>query len=283
MTNKRAVVLPCRGIGDALLMMIVSERLRREGLEVTTIHPALVELQSWFPGHRFAKDWDFSPDDWVIVENDNSDRIESLKKQFRRNLTIFYPTYSFQKHGLLSPLDRVFDAKKPMAENIAEAISTFYNASEVSKENGLVPPGDYLHRMHRQRVLIHHTSSADEKNWLREKFEEVSRGLDRRGFEPVFVPEFDSLSELAAYVYESGFAIGNDSLIGHLASNMNIPTLIIADKADRMQLWRPAWLHGEVVTLPDWLPRWKFFEKNWQYFISSARVLKAFDQISETY
>jgi hypothetical protein len=29
----------------------------------------------------------------------------------------------------------------------------------------------------------------------------------RRGFEPVFVPEFATLSKLAAFVYESGFVI----------------------------------------------------------------------------
>jgi hypothetical protein len=93
------------------------------------------------------------------------------------------------------------------------------------------------------------------------------------------VPEFSNLDDLAMYVYQSGFVIGNDSLVGHLASNLQIPTIIVADKNERMKLWRPGWLEGSVVTLSPWVPRWKFFEKNWQHFISSARVLRAFDDL----
>jgi heptosyltransferase-3 len=139
------------------------------------------------------------------------------------------------------------------------------------------------HRLHRRRVLIHHTSSLEDKNWLKEKFQEVALGLKRRGYEPVFVPEFSSLDDLAAYVYQSGYVIGNDSLVGHLASNLQIPTLIVADKEERMKLWRPGWLEGSVVTLAPWIPSWKFFEKNWKYFISSGRVLRTFDELSRLF
>ncbi len=283
MKNKTVAILPCKGIGDALLMQIAAEQLLHQGYDVTVVHPKLHELQSWFPRHKFVQEYDFSPTSWIIAENDNSPHIQSLKKQYRDRLSIFYPTYLASKHGPLDPLDRAFDPTKPMAENIATAIASLIGAPIVSKSNGITPPSSLIQRLHRNRVLIHHTSSAEEKNWLREKFDEVSRGLDKRGFEPVFVPTFGNLADLAAYVFESGFVIGNDSLVGHLASNLNIPTVIVADKHDRMQLWRPGWLEGAVVTLYPWLCRWRFFQRNWQYFIPSSRVLSSFDALAHRF
>jgi heptosyltransferase-3 len=278
--NNKVVILPCRGIGDALLMLIAAERLQTQGYEVVTVHPKLPELQTWFPHLKFATEWLFNGDEWIIAENDNSERIGLLKKDQRSHLSIFYPTYLSSKHGELSPLDRIFDPSKPMAENIATATASLLQLPDPIKHNGITAPPDLIHRHRRHRVLIHHTSSSSEKNWLKEKFDEVALGLRKRGFEPVFVRPCDTLSELAAYIYESGFVIGNDSLVGHLASNLQIPTLIISDKSDRMKLWRPGWLEGSVITLSDWLPTWKFFEKNWQYFISSHRVLRSFDNLS---
>lgn len=280
--SRKVKVLPCRGIGDALLMLIAAERLHQNGYEVVTVHPHLTQLQNWFPHLKFAAEWSLKEDEWILIENDNSERVKRLKKEYRDRVSIFYPTYLDSKHGPLSPLDRVFDAKKPMAENIAAAIASLLEV-EVSKENGITPPTHLIHRLHRQRVLLHHTSSLEEKNWLKEKFQEVAHGLKRRGYEPAFVPEFSSLDDLAAYVFQSGYVIGNDSLVGHLASNLQIPTLIVADKQERMNLWRPGWLEGSVVTLAPWIPAWKFFEKNWKYFISSGRVLRSFDDLSRLY
>ena len=64
------------------------------------------------------------------------------------------------------------------------------------------------------------------------------------------LPYFRSLSETAAYLYESGFFIGNDSGLGHLASNLGIPTVTVAGKASSIKLWRPDWHIGKVVAPP---------------------------------
>jgi heptosyltransferase III len=281
--NSKVVILPCHGIGDALLMLIAAERLQSEGYEVVTVHPKLPELQPWFPHLNLKAEWLFSGDEWIIAENDNSERIGWLKKDHRPELSIFYPTYLASKHGEISPLDRVFDPAKPMAENIALATASLLQLEEPNKHNGITPLPHLRYRNRRHRVLIHHTSSSSEKNWLKEKFDEVAYGLRRRGYDPVFVQPCDTLSDLAGYIYESGFVIGNDSLIGHLASNLQIPTLIISDKSDRMKLWRPGWLEGSVVTLSPWIPAWKFFDTNWQYFISSYRVLRCFDNLARLF
>jgi len=313
--KKKAAVVPAAGIGDALLMMIASARLLELGYEVTTLHPALLQLQEWFPKHKFAPApvleeiaTFFSHYDLIIAQNDNSSKIRTLiqlrEEKKLENLAIFYPTYEPHKHAPLRSLDKVFAPHLPMATNIAEATAKLLLLSSSSKDNDILPPADLLHRHHMKRVVFHPTSSALTKNWTREKYFAVANKLQKAGFEPVFavsssersewleaekrgfaVPNFESLDTLARYVYESGFVIGNDSLLGHLASNLQIPTLIIAGCAKRMQLWQPDWLSGRVIAPPRWIPnckglRWR--ERHWQTWISPRRVLAEFDQLSRT-
>jgi hypothetical protein len=87
---------------------------------------------------------------------------------------------------------------------------------------------------------------------------------------------------LAAFIFESGYHIGNDSMLGHLASNLNIPNLIIANDKRRMDLWRPGWRYGFIVLPPQWLPqfrpfRWK--KDHWQHLISVKKVLTYFNHL----
>jgi heptosyltransferase III len=305
---KTAAVLPALGIGDALLMMIASHQLKREGYQVTTFHENLPELSSWFPGHHLksfpsSETWIKILDsfDLIIVENDNSPKIKCLLKGFRPRLSIFYPTYSATKHAPLVMQDYVFDSDLPMADNIAESIATFLNIPEPSKENGLSPPPTLTHRSQKEQVIIHPMSRVPAKNWKVEGFLDVAAKLKLNGFQPVFcvgpnerqawknieeegfiLGDFRTLSDLAQTVYESGFAIGNDSLIGHLASNLGIPTLIIANDEKRMRLWRPGWHKGHLVLPPSYLPNWRFLrlrEQQWQHFITPRKVLKGFDNL----
>ena len=80
---KRAAVICAHGIGDGLLMMIASHRLQMEGYVVTTYHPHLPELQSWFDTHRLESNLDLDDlgtYDLVIIQNDNTNaQMLSLK------------------------------------------------------------------------------------------------------------------------------------------------------------------------------------------------------------
>ena len=101
-------------------------------------------------------------------------------------------------------------------------------------------------------------------------------------------PHFKSLKEVAAFLYESGYLIGNDSGLGHLASNLNIPTLTISGNPKRVRLWRPDWALNHVVTIPFPLPNFKGIrmrvrENFWQHFIPVARTLKAFRKLTHEY
>jgi heptosyltransferase III len=295
----KAAVIPSKGIGDALLMMIASHQLLKEGFSVTTFHPSLNELKEWFPRHRFAP---FSFEalhscDLIIVENDNSSRIQQLRDRFPTQLGIFYPTYFPRRHPVLTPLDRAFDPKKTMVENIAVSIASLLKITP-SGDNGLIVPSLLAHRIHAKRVILHPSSSVEDKNWPKKRFLLLANKLKKKGFHPVFalspkekvnwqadqeeIPDLLSLDSLARLIYESGFVIGNDSLIGHLASNLNIPTLIIANDPHRMNLWRPGWKHGEVMTPASWIPNLKFFrlrQQYWKQFISTRQVLLTFERL----
>jgi heptosyltransferase III len=304
-----AAVLPALGIGDALLMMIASHQLKIEGYRVTTFHHALPELAPWFPGHDLQplpaqeKLLDvLASFDRIFVENDNSPLIKQLVNAYRNSLSIFYPTYSPPKHAPLSSLDRTFDKNLPMADNIAEAVASLIGHPISSKENGLSPLPSITHRAKKQQVILHPTSRETAKNWKASGFIAVALKLKDRGMLPVFcispnerpnwqfvesqgftLADLPNLSALAALIYESGFVIGNDSLIGHLASNLQIPNVIIANDEKRMRLWRPGWLKGQLVLPPPYLPNWKFLrlkEKHWQHFISPGIVLRHFDKLA---
>ncbi|MES2122923.1 MAG: glycosyltransferase family 9 protein [Chlamydiota bacterium] len=299
---KKAIVLPALGIGDALLMMIASHQLKCAGYLVTTCHPLLGELSSWFPGHAIdASAPDLSEADLILVENDNSEKVRALREMHRPRLSLFYPTYSEKKHGPLHSNDRAFDRNRSMADNIAEATASLLSLPLPSKDNGIAPPEPLTHQKNARQVLIHPMSREHAKNWHPQNFLDLAKQLRKKDFNPLFcvgphereqwehieeegfeLARIPRLADLAALIYESGYVIGNDSLIGHLASNLNIPTLIIANDAQRMRLWRPGWLQGSLVLPPAWLPNFKFCrwkEDRWKDFISPAKVIRAFERI----
>ena len=98
----------------------------------------------------------------------------------------------------------------------------------------------------------------------------------RRVFESI---DFPNLGALAGFVYESGFVIGNDSLLGHLGSNLDLPTVTIAGDERRMRLWRPDWKRGQLALPPWWLPPSRFKNAQWRHFISPRKVLNRFEEL----
>ena len=93
------------------------------------------------------------------------------------------------------------------------------------------------------------------------------------------LPKFASLSEIASWLYESAYFIGNNSGIGHLASCLGVPTLSITARYGDARLWRPSWGQNEIIYLPPWIISRKLKEKLWQKLISVKMVLKKFQQL----
>jgi len=309
---KKAAIICAQGLGDGLLMMIVAHQLKRAGYQPTVFHSHVKELTPLFEGipilpHPPLKKLEetLAPYDQVIIENDHSERayhLFALRETKKLNhLIFFFPTASpkFQKGDFL------FDPYLPVATNLSRGCQEVLLLESANKENGILIPKGKVFRKFSKRIVIHPTSNDPKRNWFSSQFLHLARLLQKEGYTISFsvspserpdwlhieqegfgLPSFANLSELAAYLFESGFLIGNDSGIGHLASNLGVPTLTISGNPKRVRLWRPDWNIGRVVTLRFPLPNFKGIhlrirENFWQHFISVPRTLRAFHKLKE--
>jgi heptosyltransferase III len=304
---KRAAVICASGIGDGLLMMIAAQHLKKRGYQVTLFHDAKHELSLFFEGVDIAchpplerLETALKNFDRVLVENDNSSRAWHLFEIRKRlpQVSFFFPTPSSH----MQKEDYLFNLNLPVASNLSKGCEKLLGTPS-SKENGISLPKEKTFRKHPKRIVIHPTSNDIKRNWFQSQFLSLTYYLEKEGYEVAFcvgpneknewkhiknVPEFSNLREVANYIYESGYLIGNDSGIGHLASNLGIPTLTISGNPKRVRLWRPDWALGHVITLPFPLPNFKGIhlrirENFWQYFISTSRTLKAFKTLTHAY
>ena len=311
MKQKTAAIVTSKGIGDGLMMMVAAHRLLQEGYLVTTYHNLLHQLGDWFEDHNFKRvpssyAEELQPYDLIIMQNDNTERSRQIAELFQKgklhSLSIFYASYKKSKHAPLTSWDQVFNPHKPMVENIAQAVAVLLQTKQVSKNNGIAAPKELTHRKYKKRVIIHPDATRGERTYTHAKFLEIAAKLKGEGFEPTFsvspserdkwleilqekypLPSFPTLKEFAAFVYESGYLIGNESGPSHLASNLQIPTLVIAGHKKRIRLWRPGWLQGAVITPSSLIPNFKgsrLRERKWQRFISPKRVLAMFKKLT---
>ena len=304
---KKAALLCASGIGDGLLMMIGAHHLKEAGYHPTIYHAHAKDLSLLFEEDTFAPhppldelQKALASYELVLIENDHSERaffLADIRKKGKLKSALFlFPTPS----KLQEKNDFLFDPKLPVASNLSRAFETLLKTPP-SKENGLTLPKDKTFRKYPKRIVIHPTSNDPKRNWKPEQFLKLAKMLKKEGFSLSFcvgpderkewealetfdLPHFDSLKEVKEHIYESGFLIGNDSGLGHLASNLGIPTLTISGNPKRVRLWRPDWSIGKVATLPFPLPNFKGInfrlrENRWQSFVSTRRVYKTFKEL----
>ncbi len=279
------------GIGDALIFQIASHQMAKKRVETTTFSDHFRSFGKWFQGQS-APQPDlgkvseiFKGFDAVFLQHDNSPKAKAIHALSLPVYT-FYGSHILSKHGpLRKGFDFVCNPNRSMADNVVSALKELFQI-DAGKENGFAPPHGLIHRKWKTRIAIHPGSSELEKNWPREKFLELGKSLEQDGYQPVFLaapqdrhlwnsPPLDTLEELASFLYESGFFIGNDSGPGHLASCLGIPPLIIAGNEKQMRLWRPGWTLGAIVLPPSWFPDWKKLRPHWKKSISVNRVINS--------
>ena len=313
--NKKAAIVTAGGLGDGLIMLVAAKYLKENGFfEVTIFNNHLSSLKSFLPYYETSiypqDENEYLKYDFVLLQNDNSEISKNLfflRHKSNLNLCIFYPGYKFSKHGKLENNDFSFDPNISMVENVDISCRKLFNYS-INKNNkknkknkndiGIIIPKNLKHKKYKKRVVIHPTSGDVKKNWPKKKYIKLANKLEKEGFEPHFILRekekdyiaeknvnktiFSFVSELAAFIYESSFFIGNDSGPGHLASYFSIPSIIIANDKKRMLLWQPGWKKANIITPPTFIPNIKglrFRENKWDFFISSNKVLKTFFKI----
>ena len=292
-------------MGDALIFHSMAHLLRGCGWEATLFSDHLASFGAWLETTQSKPqpsiEETYASYDAVVLQHDNSPKAFAIEK-LPLPLYIFYGVHRESKHRpLRERWDYVCDPTKTMVDNVTLASEQFFGEKATClglrdrkkitvtfiSLRSLTPPAGLIHRRYPKRIAIHPTASSREKIWPRAKFLALKTALAARGYDPVFVtapaergawdaPLFATLSDLSAFLYESGGFVGNDSGPGHLASCLAIPHLIIGGNGLQMPLWRTGWHPGELLIPPPFLMRFKALRRYWHAFISAKHVINKF-------
>ncbi|WP_321796976.1 glycosyltransferase family 9 protein [Caballeronia sp. J97] len=277
-----AVVLPSP-IGDSLIGLVLVDNLIRNGYRPVVFGWVAEQLAEWFPrvtvGRADACQGAFD----TVIELRPTDYASTLSRSGKTICLATLPEYGGSKH---------------MVDRIVDIATNVLGLSDVTRANGLVVPAGVMRGRFANRVVIHPTGSHPEKMWGREKFLALSRVLDRGRLQASFLvaPEelgvwrdiaqegcevnaLPQLSDVATWIAESSWFIGNDSGLGHLASCIGVPTLSLFMRQGLARSWRPGWGPGAVVLPPSFLPFGKLRERLWQRLLTVRRVMSAFQTL----
>jgi hypothetical protein len=304
----RAGVFCHNGLGDGVNCLVLSNNLHLNGWKVDTFQNSVGSMQNWFPQLSVlpypsieelpqilnAYDWFF------VVHNDTFPFVKQLiqegKRRFPDRIKVIYLYPS--KNIINEPYyaDCLTDPCASIAENMRLFCERILHLPKIARMNGFIPPSGLTARKYRKRVAIHPTSARETRNWPKEKFLQLAKYLKEEGFEPVFIPGtkegweglgfeielFSSLDLLSRYLYESGYLIGNDSGLGHLASALGVPTLTLCRRKTWANMWAPSFQKGVVVTPASWIPNirgLRLRDRYWKKFISVGKARRAFERL----
>ncbi len=277
------------GLGDALWMMVVANNFYLQGSSVVLYSDFLCHLSGLFPHITVRK---------YPKEEERKREWE----QFDRVILQHHSPGSKEKN--LPPHMRVvykeeLDLNKSFVLNLRD-ISKQY-LEKATTDLGICLPKEWIYRLHDKRIVIHPLSADLAKNWSFDRFITLAKELQKDGWEPTFVlppqdmpwwettlckadlpkPQCLSWMELARFIYESAYFIGNDASPGHLASALKVPTLSIFNRYSRAVFLRPGWGPGAVVLPYGILPGRMLRIKLWKHFLPVKRVLQAFKEFSK--
>lgn len=287
---RRVALLLSSALGDSLVFCVVAHNLQRQGASVCVFGDQAVLLKAWFP-------------DVDVAATPGREALPALLAEFDLVLQLHtdrpfadvvecHPNVRVLSHVLNAP------SADAIATRLADVCRSEWSIDDPVRSNGLRAPEGLVPRRHANRVVIHPTASTSDKCWLPSRFIRLGKALRQAGFDPQFVlapneraawkvieqegmsmPVFASLSDVAALIYESGWFIGNDSGIGHLASNLQIPTLSLFMRRGIARTWRPDFGPGKVLVGGSYIPTGRLKERYWKYALSVRAVMKAFAQL----
>jgi len=303
------------GLGDGLIAIALSHNLYLNNIEIDTFHNSVSQMQNYFP-HLIVKKYPTideipkildSYDQIFISYNESSPFIMKLildgKKNYPNKIFVLNPCPSKKLGGQPYFEDALFQSNISMVDNIDLFCKNILKLKKTSKKFDLKIPKDLIFQRYKKRIIIHPSSAKKSKNWTIQKYIKLAKHLIDKGFEPLFVvsktetnefldiekqnldlKSFDNLNDLAAFIYESSFMIGNDSGIGHLSSFLGLDTISIFRNHRSASLWRPSWSQNKVIFPNRFIPNISFYrlrDKHWKMFISNRKILKYFDEMIE--
>jgi heptosyltransferase III len=305
---KKCAVFSCKGLGDGLIALVLSNNLQVNGAVVTTFHPFLQGMQRWFPHlsiRSFPTIDELMQFDAFFFIYEQSPWMKPLlahcEKHYPQQTVILNPIATCNKDYPYWEMGK-FEGRRTFVDNILSFCRESLYLKLLTKSNGICVPDESPPERHKKRVILHPMSSRPGKDWPREKFIALAGALAAHGYEPIFIlsqeerkgwdlstvsaPFFENLEQLASFVSASGYMIGNDSGIGHLASCLGLPTVTICRSYHTAQFWRPSWARGKVIAPYGWIPNIKGMrlrDEHWKKWVSVKRVLKSFLHLEKTF
>jgi len=285
---KSIAIICAKGIGDGLTWMVIAHQLYLNKYQVTVYSDILSELSEWFPNIKVRRNpkniLEFNTYD-IVLSDDHSILVRQSEK------------ISTQ---LIIPREHFFNRNIQRIHNMHYVLKTRFQITTNSKDNGLKPiiKKDIAQKPY---VVIHPTASNSHRNWGKTKFILVSKAIINMGYKISFImhkseiegwidvknhgidlPQFSNLSDTATYIYNASYFVGSDSGLGHLASNLGVPTVSIFVRKSHSLNWRPGWSKGIVVSPINPLPGRYLRQKYWRAFITPKMVIRAFKKIEQT-
>jgi hypothetical protein len=277
-----AVALP-PPIGDSLIGLVLVNNLIRSGYRPVVFGWVAEQLAAWFPdltiGHPAAYVRAFD----TVIELRPTALGKMLSRTGETICLAELPEYGGPKH---------------MIDRITSIAASVFELRDVTRSNGLVMPAGVQPRRFANRVVIHPTGSHPEKMWSREKFLMLASKLRDTCLHPSFlvapgefaawrqiaqqgyvVHALSHLEDVATWIAESAWFIGNDSGLGHLASSIGVPTLTLFMRRGLAQTWRPAWGPGDIVLPPNIVPFGGLKERLWKRLLGVSRVMAHFQAL----
>jgi len=273
-------------LGDGLVSMPIAQRLKEAGCCVTVFSDPLHALKELFPEYDirpFGKHLRKDSAGFDLLLYPHQKQWPHYGHKPRRGQV----RITFREHKSFYQQKNIRDVYCDMCEEI-------FGLRNMKRECQLKLPKSAKKARYNQRVVIHPTASEKFRAWSKERFIALAGKLRDAGFDPVFIlaPNeigqwqdvkealcLESLKELAIFLYESRFFIGNDSGPGHLGAAVGTPTLTLFVRKKIQVRWSPT---GESVRcLLPWLhlPGNKLKSTYWRNFISVSRCMRRFNKL----
>lgn len=279
-------------LGDTLISLITVYNLFKQNYSIEVFGDYAYALRRWFP--HFTIHPQLSIDQQEILQN------YSTVIHLGHSL-LSQEVETWHSHSIFLWRKPLYTSKNSIVEVQLIQCREIFNIEEPTLNNGLVVPANVCFGKYQNRVMIHPTSSKIDNQWPPKKFAQLAKILSLRGYQPYFIllpqergsweknagpglsiPSYQNIDEVAAALCESGYFIGNDSGIGHLASNVGLPTLTIMIRFGLMRQWRPSFhCRNEVILAsPRYCPR-PIKELIWKKCTTVSKVIKKFEKLTD--
>lgn len=290
---RRVALLMAPRLGDTLLMMTMAHNLAAHGREVTVFGDFAYGLRSWFPGMDIRPSLPQEQAPAVLADYDCA---AQMHVGWPYALHACAPSYFYyDAHVVIT--GKGFIKLNQISDYCRDALGLTLSGTDI----GLRPPVAGRHRMFEKRVAVHPSSTGAQRCWAPRHFVELGLRLQRQGYEPVFIlapheraewtcltdaglaiQQSPSLADVAAFLHECGWFIGNESGIGHLASSVGVPTLTLTGRPTRTKAWRPGWSMSRIA-YPAYIPGGRWRDRLWREWLRPGSVMSAFESLTRDY